>query len=333
MALSCQKIKKLKITKWGVIFIEEKEIIVTEDKENIVQDKVDNIKNLIYCIRGKQVMLDRDVAMLYHYETKRINETVRRNIRRFPSNFCFQLNKNEYENLKSQIATSNIHGGKQKLPYVFTEKGILMLAGLLKNAVAVEISIKIVEAFVEMRKFITLNGRIFNRLLDIEYELDKQGKAISNHQKNFEKIFKELEKNHKEEVKQSIFFEGQIWDSYILIIDIIKRAKSKIVIIDNYIDDSILSMLAKKNKNVEVIIITSERAKIDKLDVKKFNEQYPILKITYTNKFHDRFIVIDSKELYHIGASLKDLGKKCFGINKIEDEEYIEKINKFAILD
>ena len=285
----------------------------------IVQDNISNeeIKNLIYTIRGKQVMLDSDVARLYHYETRRINETVKRNSERFPIEFCFQLTSQEYEALKSQIATSNIRGGKQKLPYVFTEKGILMLSGLLKNEVAIEVSIKIVEAFVEMRKFISSNGQLFERLTNVEYKL-------LEHDKKFDQVFDQLQ--HEENIKQKIFFEGQIYDAYSLIIDIIKKANKKILIIDNYIDDSVLKMLAKKNKNVEVVILTSDKSNIQKLDIQKFNKEYPILKVAKTNKFHDRFIVIDNKEMYHLGASIKDLGKKCFGINKIEDVEIIEKV-------
>ena len=285
----------------------------------VVQDNISNeeLKNLIYTIRGKQVMLDSDVARLYHYETKRINETVKRNSERFPIEFCFQLTSQEYEVLKSQIATSNIRGGKQKLPYVFTEKGILMLSGLLKNEVAIEVSIKIVEAFVEMRKFLSSNGQLFERLTNVEYKL-------LEHDKKFDQVFDQLQ--NEENIKQKIFFEGQIYDAYSLIIDIIKKASKKILIIDNYIDDSVLKMLTKKNKNVEVVLLTSEKSNIQKIDIQKFNKEYPILKVAKTNKFHDRFIVIDNKEMYHLGASIKDLGKKCFGINKIEDVHIINQV-------
>lgn len=290
-----------------------------ETNNLLVQENVSNedIKNLIYTIRGKQVMLDSDVAWLYHYETKRINETVKRNTERFPIEFCFQLTSQEYEVLKSQIATSKIRGGKQKLPYVFTEKGILMLSGLLKNEIAIEVSIKIVEAFVEMRKFISSNGQLFERLTNVEYKL-------LEHDKKFDKVFDQLQ--HEENIKQKVFFEGQIYDAYSLIIDIIKKANRKILIIDNYIDDSVLKMLTKKNEKVVVVILTSEKSNIQKIDIQKFNKEYPILKVAKTNKFHDRFIVIDNKEMYHLGASIKDLGKKCFGINKIEDIEIINKI-------
>ena len=281
------------------------------------------IKNLIYTIRGKQVMLDSDVAMLYHYETKNVNKAMKRNIDRFPEDFCFQLTNDEFKNLRFQIGTLNkkVNNGKvtrKYLPYVYTEQGISMLAGVLKNDIAIQVSISIIRAFIEMRKFMSSNSQIFERLTNVEYKL-------LEHDKKFDEIFNQLQ--YEENIKQKIFFEGQIYDAYSLVIDIIKRAKSKIMIIDNYIDDSILKILVKKNKNVEVVILTSKNSNISKLDIQKFNKEYPILKVAKTDKFHDRFIIIDNKELYHCGASIKDLGKKCFGINKIDD---IEIINKFV---
>ena len=289
--------------------------------------EIDNkdIKNLIHTIRGKQVMLDSDVAMLYQTETKKINQAVKRNIERFPEKFCFQLKETELENLRSQIVTSSLkkenYGGRRYLPYVFTEQGIAMLSGLLKNEIAIQVSINIMDAFVEMRKFLNNNGQILERLTGVEYKL-------LQHDKKFEEVFNNLQ--HEENIKQKIFFEGQIWDSYSLIIDIIKKAEKKITIIDNYVDDSILKMLAKKNRNVEVVILTSNKSDIQKIDVQKFNEEYPTLKVAKTDKFHDRFIIIDNKELYHSGASIKDLGKKCFGINKVENEEFIELIKNIV---
>ena len=228
----------------------------------------------------------------------------------------------ENENNWSQFATSskseNIkHRGKKYLPYVFTEQGIAMLSGLLKSDIAVQVSINIMNAFVEMRKFLIQNGQIFERLTNIEYKL-------LEHDKKFNEVFNQLQV--EENIKQKIFFEGQIYDAYSLIIDIIKKANKKILIIDNYIDNSVLKMLTKKNNNVEVVILTSEKSNIQQIDIQKFNKEYPILKVAKTNKFHDRFIIIDNEEMYHLGASIKDLGKKCFGINKIEDVEIIEKI-------
>ena len=207
------------------------------------------------------------------------------------------------------------------MPYAFTEQGIAMLSGVLKNDIAIEVSINIMRAFIEMRKFINTNKNLFEKVISIENNMDKK---FIEHDKKFDIIFDQLQL--KENIKQRVFFEGQIYDAYSLIIDIIKKANKKILIIDNYIDDSVLKMLAKKKNNVEVVILTSDKSNINTLDIKKFNKEYPILKVAKTNKFHDRFIIIDNKEMYHLGASIKDVGKKCFGINKIEDMEIIEKI-------
>ena len=305
---------------------EKNNIAPINEELNVVNNETENIKNLIYNIRGKQVMLDSDVAILYHYPTKRINETVNRNKKRFPEDFCFQLTELDIKNMRSQIATAskileNKFRNKKYLPYAFTEQGIAMLSGLLKNDIAIQVSINIMNAFVEMRKFILLNGEVFQEINIIKEKL-------LEYDKKFDVVFNELQNNKEKEFKQKIFFDGQIYDAYSLIIDIIKKAKNKILIIDNYIDDSILKMLSKKNKNVEVVILTSQNCNITKLDIQKFNKQYSNLKLAYTNKFHDRFIVIDNKELYHCGASLKDLGKKCFAINKMEDIKFIENVEK-----
>ena len=293
-----------------------------EENNLIVQNELSNedIKKLIYTIRCKQVMLDSDVAMLYHCETKYVNRVVKRNIERFPEDFCFQLNEKEFEVLRCQFVTLNGNGRGQHrkyLPYVFTEQGIAMLSALLKSDVAVSVSVNIMKAFIEMRRFFASNVQVFERLTNMEYKL-------LEHDKKFDKVFNQLQL--EDNIKQRIFFDGQIWDSYSLIVDIIKKANRKILIIDNYIDDSVLKMLAKKKNNVEVVILTSDKSNIETLDIKKFNKEYPVLKVAKTNKFHDRFIVIDSKEMYHLGASIKDLGKKCFAINKIEDMKIIEKI-------
>ena len=281
---------------------------------------IEDIKNLIYMIRGKQVMIDNNVANIYHCETKYLNRVVKRNIERFPEEFCFQLTEDEFEVLRCQFVTLNKNGRGQHrkyLPYVFTEHGIAMLSALLKSDVAVRVSINIMKAFIEMRKFLMINGQIFERLSSVENKL-------LEHDKKIDKVFNSLQL--EENIKQRIFFDGQIYDAYSLIIDIIKKAKKKILIIDNYINDSVLKMLTKKNNNVEVVILTSDKSNIQKIDIQKFNKEYPLLKIGKTNKFHDRFIIIDNKEMYHLGASINDLGKKCFGINKIEDLDIIKKI-------
>lgn len=299
-----------------------------EENKILIKNEISNeeIKYLIYTIRGKQVILDSDVAMLYHYETKKINQAVKRNIERFPERFCFQLTEEELEIMWSQIVTTskledNKYRSKKYLPYVFTEQGIAMLSGILKNEIAVQVSIKIMDAFVEMRKFINTNKTLFEKVINIENKMDKK---FIEQDKKFDIIFDQLQL--EENIKQRIFFDGQIYDAYSLIIDIIKKATNKIQIIDNYVDDSVLKMLTKKKNNVEVAILTSNKSNIQNIDIQKFNKEYPLLKVAKTNKFHDRFIVIDNKEMYHLGASIKDLGKKCFGINKIEDLEIIKQI-------
>ena len=319
--------------------------------EEIYLTTTEEIQNLIYTIRGKQVMLDSDVASLYHYETKFINLAVKRNKERFPEEFCFQLTESELENLRSQIAPSNSksennwlqfatsstkeetqrvtsslqdennkHRGKKYLPYVFTEQGIAMLSGVLRNKIAVQVSVNIMNAFVKMRHFLKDNGQLFERVTTLEYQ------QIENNKK-FDLVFDKLQEKQIE--NQRIFYDGQIYDAYSLIIDIIKRAESKITIIDNYIDDSVLKMLSKKKENVEVVILSSNKSNIQNIDIQKFNKQYPTLKVAKTDKFHDRFIILDEKELYHIGASIKDLGKKCFAINRIENNDITKVIEKY----
>lgn len=291
-------------------------------KQLICQEKLLNkdIKNLIYTIRGMQVMLDSDVANLFKYTTKNINKSVKNNAEKFPEYYCFQLTTKEYNFLitrRYNITKIGRSNNRKYLPYVFTEYGITMLAALLKSEVAVNISIKIVNTFMQMRKNFSENNQVFERLTSLEYKLLEQEKKINN-------ILGDLK--FEENIKQKIFFKGQIYDAYSIIIDIIKSANKKILIIDNYIDDNVLKMLSKKKKDVEVTILTSIKSNIEKLDIKKFNKEYPILKLEKTNKFHDRFIIVDNKEMYHLGASIKDLGKKCFGINKIEDVKIVEKI-------
>lgn len=299
--------------------MEENKLVNTEAIEIYNKEK---IRSMIYEVRGKQVIMDSDVARLYHTETRNINQTVKRNIERFPERFCFRLTWDEFKNLKSQFVTSSLeskndYGGRRKLPLVFTEQGIAMISALIRSEIAIKTSINIMDAFIEMRKFISNNANMLNRLTTVEYKL-------LEHDKKFDEVFNELQNNKEEKVTSKIFYNGQIYDAYSLIIKIIKEAKEKILIIDNYIDDTILEMLSKKNKEVEVVILTSNNCNLTKLDIQKFNKQYPTLKLSKTSIFHDRFIVIDNKNLYHIGASLKDLGKKCFGINKIEDINFIK---------
>ena len=275
------------------------------------------IENLIYEVRGKYVMLDTDLAILYGCKngTKSINLAVKRHINRFPEEFMFQLTEEESKFFWFQVETANISKKSRTLPHVFTEEGVAMLATVLRTQIAEEVSIKIMKAFVAMRKFINDNKDIFRRLTTVEYEMIECKDKI-------DELFDKLESKKIE--KQKIFFNGEIYDSYSLIIELIKEANNRIIIIDNYIDKCILDMLVYKKENVEVTLITSSHY-LTKLDINKFNKQYPNLVIKYSNIFHDRFLIIDNT-LYHVGSSLKDLGKKCFAINKIEDIEYLDRI-------
>ena len=284
-----------------------------------IKEKV-NIKNLIYDVRGKQVMLDSDLAILYGCTngTKTINLAVKRNMERFPRNFYFQLTQDEYEvikekyNLRFQIETANM---KRTLPYVFTEQGVAMLSSVLRTKDAARVSVNIMNAFVSMRKLINENKDIFKRIITIENKTDYIQSTLIKHDIKIEELFDKFDR--KEDLKSKLFYNGEIYDAYSLLIDIIKSATKEIIIIDNYVDKKTLDVLTKKNINVIVYIITSKKSNITKLEIEKFNNQYPKIKIRYTNIFHDRFIIVDKNKLYHVGASLKDLGKKVFVINNL----------------
>ena len=278
-----------------------------------------NIENMIYEIRGKQVMLDSDLARLYQCKngTKSINLAVKRNIERFPKNFYFQLTNNETENLRFHFETSSSttnYGGKRYNPYAFTEQGVAMLATVLHTPVAAEVSVNIMRSFVKMRKYISVNLIEQDNMKNMLIKHDNEIKLL---QESFSKLEEKEKINH-------IFYEGQIYDAYSLLIDIFKEAKKEIIIIDNYADKSILDMIT--NLNVKVIIVTKKFNLLKDIDIKKYNKQYHNLKVIYSDKFHDRFIILDKKVLYHSGASYKDLGNKCFAINKIKDDEYLENI-------
>ena len=290
-------------------------------KNEIIKFDELEIKDKIHSIRGYQVMLDRDLAELYEVELKRLNEQVKRNIERFPAKFSFILNIREFRNLKSQFATSS-WGGKRKPPRVFTEHGISMLSAVLKSKKAIDISIKIINAFISMRKFINSNAQIFQRLDRVEI------KQIETDNK-FKQVFKALE-NKDTIPKQGIFFDGQIFDAYNFVSNLFKRAKESVIIIDNYIDNSVLIHLTEVKKSVEVKILTRSISEKLKQDIKKFEDQYFPLTLKVVKNYHDRFIVIDEKEVYHIGASLKDLGKKLFGFSKMEKTAFklLEKIDE-----
>lgn len=286
--------------------------------------KQSDIQNLIFTFRGVQVMIDRDLAEMYLVETRVLNQAVKRNIDRFPTTFRFQLSEKEFDIWKSQIVMSNEDKiGLRRPPFVNTEQGVAMLSAVLKSKTAIQISIQIMNAFTEMRKFISSNASVFQRLSNVEL------KQLETDQK-FERIFKALES--KDVIpKQGIFFDGQIFDAYKFVSDIVRSAKQNITLVDNYIDESILTILSKKNKNVNCLILTKTIPKQLKLDIEKFTNQYGNLKIKEFNKSHDRFLIIDNKTVFHFGASLKDLGKKWFAFSII-DKDSLTIINKIKEL-
>lgn len=266
-----------------------------------------SIEKRIYVIRDKQVMLDSDLAVLYQVETGALNRAVKRNISRFPEDFRFQLTNEEYQNLRCQTGISsfaqdeNNYGGRRTLPYVFTEQGISMLASVLHSEVAIKVSIGIMRTFVEMRRFIANNALLFERISNVE--------------------LKQLEYQKQTDEKLD-----QIFDAFSLIVSLIQKAEKEIVLIDGYVDIGTLNLLTKKNENVTVVMYTLKRTKLSQEDVNNFNSQYPLLEVRYTKVYHDRFLILDKKNVYHIGASLKDAGKKCFGISLIEDAGIVRDI-------
>ena len=295
------------------------EVFMAEDK-NLVIVHNKEIQSMIYTFRGSQVMLDSDLAMLYQVETKYLNRQRNRNAERFPEDFCFQLSKEEYEILRCQNVTSkneNGSGGRRYLPYVFTEQGIAMLSSVLKSEVAAKTSINIMRAFVEMRKFLISNNEMFARLDRVELKQLETDKKL-------EEVFDYIATT--KEVKQKIFFNGQIYDAFSLMVEIVEKAEKELILIDNYVDVNTLNILSKKRKQVDVMIVTSGKGNLTKKDVTKFNSQYPKLTVKINEDFHDRFIIIDRTEVYHVGASIKDAGKKSFGITKLEEQDLIDSL-------
>jgi hypothetical protein len=284
----------------------------------------ENIKHMIHSIRGQQIMLDEDLAELYNVSTKALNQAVKRNAKRFPSNFMFQLDINEYDSLRSQIVTIKTERGKHRkyIPYAFTEQGVAMLSGVLKSDTAVTVSINIMNAFISMRKFISANAQVFQRLDTVETKL-------IDYDKKFDQVFKAIEdKDIKPE--KGIFFDGQVFDAYAFVSDLIRSAEKSVVLIDNYIDDSVLTLLGKRGKNIKAKIFTKEISKQLSLDLEKYNSQYPSIEVKEFKLSHDRFLIIDNKTVYHFGASLKDLGKKWFAFSKFGKEAFCI-LNKLEI--
>ena len=289
-----------------------------------------DIENLIYVIRGTQVMLDRDLAMIYGVETKVLNQAVKRNINRFPDDFMFQLKENETdslrsqivtsnesdESLRSQIVTSNKRGGTRYLPYAFTEIGIAMLSSVLHSQIAVDANIRIMRAFVATRHFFTANAQMFQRIEVIEHHQLEMATHQKDTDKQIRQILKRLDDKNATPT-QGIFFDGQIFDAYTFVSDLIRSAKKNIVLFDNYVDDTVLTMLDKRKPKVDATIYTQKVNQQLSLDLAKHNAQYQPIDVKQYGRVHDRYLCIDNT-VYHIGASLKDLGKRWFSFNKME---------------
>jgi hypothetical protein len=268
------------------------------------------IENRIYAIRGVQIMLDSDLAAMYQTETKYINRAVNRNPSRFPEVFAFELTQDEWTNLKFQIGTSSAqHGGRRKLPTVFTEQGVSMLSAVLNTEFAVQVSIQIIQAFVAMRKTLGQLDGVIQRLEGVEQKQIKMDIKL-------EQVFKALERDVP--AKQGIFFEGQLFDAHVFVSNLIKQANKSVLLVDNYVDESTLLLLSKRKTLVSCNVYTRISAVLKK-DLEKHNLQYAAIHLIENHSSHDRFIILDNTQLYHIGASLKDLGKKCFAFSRMDD--------------
>lgn len=289
---------------------------MAEDKNLVIVDNKE-IQSMIYTFRGRQVMIDRDLAYLYNVETKALNQAVKRNISRFPESFRFQISDDEKDELVTNCDRFKTLKHSSLNPYAYTEQGIAMLSAVLRSDVAVEVSVKIMNSFVEMRKFLLSNREMFARLDRVELKQLETDKKL-------EEVFDYIATT--KEVKQKIFFNGQIYDAFSLMVEIVEKAEKELILIDNYVDVNTLNILSKKRKQVDVMIVTSGKGNLTKKDVTKFNSQYPKLTVKINEDFHDRFIIIDRTEVYHIGASIKDAGKKSFGITKLDVEDLTKSL-------
>ena len=304
---------------------EESELVTNSD-QLVFADK---IESLIKVIREQQVMLDRDLATLYGVEVKRLNEQVKRNIKRFPKDFMFQLTKEEC--LRSQFATLNEGRGQhlKYMPYVFTENGVAMLSSVLRSDTAIEVNIRIMRAFTSMRHFLQNNAEVFQRLSTLEYHQLEMQQHFQESDKRIEEVFRRLDEGNAKP-KQGIFYNGQIYDAYNFVSDLIKSAKKRIILIDNYVDETVLTLLDKREDGVSAFIYTQQINRQFQLDIDRHNAQYPPINVETFRLSHDRFLCIDD-DVYHIGASIKDLGKKWFGFSKMEiltPDELVERINR-----
>ena len=316
------------------------------------------VENLILIIRGQQVMIDSDLAKLYGVETRVLNQAVKRNIERFPEDFMFQLTKDEAENLRSQIAISNSRSqnvilkdnlGNLKsqnltsnprsqnvtlkqghnikyLPYAFTENGVAMLSSVLRSKAAIEVNIRIMRAFTAMRSFLMSNAHIFQRLETVEYNYLLVNRHLSEHDRKFEEILSRLDDKEAEPI-EGFFYEGQIFDAYTLISDLVRKADTRIILIDNYVDDRVLKTLDKRKDGVSATVFTNPRNSQINLDIRRHNAQYPAINLRHCTNVHDRFLIIDDT-VYFIGGSIKDLGKKIVAFSQMHQfpDDILSKI-------
>ena len=290
---------------------------------------VDNIETLIKVIRGQQVMLDKDLATLYGVEAKVLNQAVKRNVERFPDDFRFQLTKEEC--LRSQIVTLNEKQGQhlKYMPYAFTEQGVAMLSSVLRSQTAIDVNIQIMRAFVSMRHFMVNNASVFSRLETIEYHQLEMQQHQQETDKRIDEVFRRLDEGNAKP-KQGVFYNGQVYDAYTFVSDLIKSAKKRIILIDNYVDETVPTLLDKRENCVSAVIYTQQISRHFQLDIDRHNAQYAPIDVETFRLSHDRFLCIDD-DVYHIGASIKDLGKKWFGFSKMEiltPDELVERINR-----
>ena len=287
------------------------------------------IESRIITIRGKQIMIDRDLAELYGVETKTLNQAVKRNLERFPERFRFQLTKEEMAELVANSDRFNSLKHSTACSYVFTEQGVAMLSTVLRSETAIRMSIRIMDAFVAMRRFMTTNADVFQRLSTMEYHQLEMQQHQQETDKRIDEVFRRLDEGNVKP-KQGIFYSGQIYDAYTFVSDLIKSANKRIILIDNYVDETVLTLLDKRGNDVSAVIYTQQVSRQFHLDIDRHNAQYAQIDVEIFRQSHDRFLCIDD-DVYHIGASIKDLGKKWFGFSKMEiltPTELVERINR-----
>jgi len=291
-------------------------------------DDIQKIENAIYTIRGQQVLVDRDLAMLYQVETKVLNQAVKRNIERFPERFRFQLTKEETIELVTNCDRFKLLKHSSVCPYVFTEQGVAMLSTVLRSATAVETSIKIMDAFVAMRHFVSFNAQLFQRLETIEYHQLEMKRRQEQTENRIDEIFDKI--NKSDMPQQGVFYDGQIYDAYTFVAGLVRMAECRIILIDNYVDDTVLTLLNKRNSNVAAYIYTDRISRNLQFDIDRHNSQYSPIMVGIYRMAHDRFLIIDDK-VYHIGASIKDLGKKLFGFSLMQELTATELLTKIGL--